>query len=248
MGMLGAIGSGLAEAGGAMANMGRDQFKAIVEGERQERLVELQSQIKLREDETTRGRNKADAADERGRVAGLLSEPVPVSQGDGMLAPATGDASELTATSRKPTNDEMVTRAVESGDLPTATAVEKLDNKDKDREIKTAIAMGKFENALKIAELKGEFGMMLGELKAASANGSGKATELMRNWEHLKGKGYKDSEIPGMLLSGKVGEYESVSTERQNDDGSKTTRTVKTKPGEKPADAPKKAIKFGELK
>lgn len=77
MGLLGAIGNGLAEAGGAVANIGLVQIKSAIEEERQSRLVELQSQTKLREDATTRERNQADAQTERDRIkseAGQIAE------------------------------------------------------------------------------------------------------------------------------------------------------------------------------
>ncbi len=60
MGILGAVGAGLAEAGGAAAQIGMAQVRSAIEEERSKRLAELQSQIRLQEDTTTRERNKAD--------------------------------------------------------------------------------------------------------------------------------------------------------------------------------------------
>lgn len=65
MGLLGAIGSGLAEAGGAGAKIGMEQIRAAIEADRDARLNEMRSNADLQ----TRARNKADAAEERGRVA-----------------------------------------------------------------------------------------------------------------------------------------------------------------------------------
>lgn len=68
MGLMGAVGAGLAEAGGAAAQIGFAQVRSAIEEDRAARLAELQSQIKMRDDQTVRGRNVADAATERGRV------------------------------------------------------------------------------------------------------------------------------------------------------------------------------------
>lgn len=65
MGLLGAVGAGLAEAGGAAAKIGMEQIRAAIEADRDARLNEMRSNADL----TTRARNKADAAEERGRVA-----------------------------------------------------------------------------------------------------------------------------------------------------------------------------------
>ena len=228
MGML--LGA-LAGAAKAVERTTEYALRSMMDEEKSKRIAEASSALKSNEDLTTRARNKADAGEERGRIGGLLSKDVEVPQGDGMLAPATDSPAELTVTTRKPTNEEMVGRAVASGDIATATAVGKLDDKDKDREIKTAIAMGKFENALQIAQMKGDFGMMIGELKAAASGGSGKATEMMRNWEFLKKQGYTDEKAGEALLSGKVGEYTTTATEGFDTKGNKVTTTVKSKPG-----------------
>lgn len=111
------------------------------------------------------------------------------------------------------------------------TDLMKLDDADSKREMQVAIAQGKVESALQIAQMKGDFGMMLGELKAASAGGNEKATELMRNWKFLEGQGYDKSEIAQKLLEGKVGEYDTETTKRMNDDGSETTTTRKVRHG-----------------
>lgn len=236
----------LAGAAGAVEKTTEYALRSMMDTEKAQRIAEFASELDSNKDLTKRARDKAGAEEERARIGGLLSKEVEVTQGDGMLAPATDDPAERTVTTRKPTNEEMVGRAVASGDIATATAVGKLDDKDKDREIKTAIAMGKFENALQIAQLKGEFGMMIGELKAAAAGGSGKATEMMRNWEFLKKQGYTDEKAGEALLSGKVGEYTTTATEGFDAKGNKVTTTVKSKPGN---EAPKaqKTVKFGDL-
>lgn len=68
MGLMGAVGAGLSEAGGAAAQIGLEQVKSAIEEDRAARLAELQSQIKMRDEQTIRGRNVADAATERSRV------------------------------------------------------------------------------------------------------------------------------------------------------------------------------------
>jgi hypothetical protein len=243
---MGLLMGALAGAAGAVEKTTEYALRSMMDTEKAQRIAEFASELDSNKDLTKRARDKAGAEEERARIGGLLSKEVEVTQGDGMLAPATDDPAERTVTTRKPTNEEMVGRAVASGDIATATAVGKLDDKDKDREIKTAIAMGKFENALQIAQLKGEFGMMIGELKAAAAGGSGKATEMMRNWEFLKKQGYTDEKAGEALLSGKVGEYTTTATEGFDAKGNKVTTTVKSKPGN---EAPKaqKTVKFGDL-
>lgn len=64
MGLLGAVGAGLAEAGGAAAKIGMEQIRAAIEADRDARLNEMRSNADL----TTRARNKSDAAEERGRI------------------------------------------------------------------------------------------------------------------------------------------------------------------------------------
>lgn len=261
MGLLASIGDGLAEVGGTVAKMGLDQFRSAVEEERQARMAELQSRIKMRDDTIIRDRNKGDAAEERARVkteaqdiadkrGGLLSQSATDAysklaetdpEGAKLGLEAVESAKARGAYAQEPTTRDML---LAQGDIKSIAA---MDEKGAANEIKTQIAQGRFENALQIAQMKGDFGLMIGELKAASANGSGKATELMRNWEYLKSKGYTDERAGEALLGGKVGEYVTTQTEGMDSQGNKVVTTQKTKPGAKDS-APKKTVKFGDLK
>lgn len=257
MGLLASIGDGMAEVGGTVAKMGLEQFRSAVEEERQARMAELQSRIKMQDDTIIRDRNKADAEAERARVA-EFTKPA-VGQPNGLLSAGAGldDPNAVGADEnvgrdvqkreRAPTVAEASAAALKAGDIKSAAEIGKLDDKDAANAIKLQIAQGRFENAIQIAQIKGDFGMMIGELKAASANGSGKATELMRNWEYLKSKGYTDEKAGEALLGGKVGEYVTTQTESIDSQGNKVVTTQKTKPGAKDS-APKKTVKFGDLK
>lgn len=246
MGFLDAAGAGLNVAAEQSAKVGLDYFHSIIQKERDDRLNEMRNQFDL----TTRERNKDDSTEERKRVA-EFTKPTEINQGEGMLGPATGNTEELTKTTRPTTVAEASANAMAAGDVKTAGEIGKLDDKDAANAIKLQIAQGRFENALAIAQMKGDFGMMLGELKAEAANGNGKATELMRNWNFLtKDKGMTDTQAAEKLLTGKVGETETVSVESPPDDsGKKVTTTTKRKVnGQATTPAPAKApIKFGEL-
>ena len=250
MGLLGAIGNGLAEAGGAVANIGLVQIKSAIEEERQSRLVELQSQTKLREDATTRERNQEDAQTERDRVSGLLSEPVPVSQGDGMLAPATGDTSELNAASRKPTNDEMIDRAVAAGDLKTAADVGKLNDKDAANATRMKIAEMQQSAAFAKMDAQYQLGVLKLDSMLARAEASGKAPTQVQQIEYLIQNGMPRDKATDLVYhaDAKVGEYTTTQTESMDAQGNKVTTTKKVKPNSQETAAPKKVIKFGELK
>lgn len=130
MGLLGAIGSGLAEAGYAGAKIGMEQIRAAIEADRDARLNEM----KMAQDQVMRDRNRSDAATERGRVA-EFSKPI-VAQKDaatGLIAANAGlnDAETIGAdenvgvdvqkASRAPLPREMQQRANAAGDLVSAT-------------------------------------------------------------------------------------------------------------------------------
>lgn len=246
---MGLLMGALAGAGAAIERTTGDALRAMVEEEKAMRIAEYTGKLRSDEDLMKRGRDKADVGEERERVKGMLTEPVTVRQGDGMLAPSSGDLSELESTTREPTNSEMVGRALKAGDLKTAADVGKLDDKDAANAIKMQIAQGRFENAIQIAQMKGDFGMMIGELKAASKNGSEKATELMRNITALKGMGKSDKEAIDLLLGGKVGEYTTTATESVDTQGNEVVTTKKVKPGsEQPTAANSRASQFKVLR
>jgi len=242
---MGLLMGALAGAAGAVEDTTKYALRSMMDEEKANRIAEYSSRLKSNEDLTTRGRNKADAAEERGRVqteaqaaadkrGGLLSQSATdaynaLASTDPEGAQAGLDAvNQAKAEGRykqEPTTKDML---LAQGDIKTIAA---MDEKHFASEIRTAIANGRFENALQIAQIKGDFAMTLGELKAASKNGSEKATELMRNITALKGMGKSDKEAIDLLLGGKVGEYTTIHTESIDDKtGAKTTTTRKVKP------------------
>ncbi len=230
-------------------------LRSMMDEEKSKRIAEAASAIKSNEDLMTRARNKDDAAAERARVA-EFAKPV-TSQPNGLLSagaglddPASVGADEnvgrdVQKRARDVTIPEASAAAMKAGDIKSAGDIGKLDDKDAANAIKVQIAQGRFENAIQIAQMKGEFGMMIGELKASAKAGNEKATELMRNWEYLKTKGYTDEKAGEVLLSGKVGEYTTVKTEGFDAQGNKTETTRKVKPGNEKTT---KTVKFGDLK
>ena len=241
---MGLLMGAIAGAAGAVEDTTKYALRAMMDEEKAKRIAEYSSQLKSNEDLTTRARNKSDAAEERARVqteaqatadkrGGLLSQSATdaynaLASTDPEGAQAGLDAvNQAKAEGRykqEPTTKDML---LAQGDIKTIAA---MDEKTAANEIKTLIANGRYENALQIAQMKGDFAMALGELKAAAANGSGKATELMRNWGFLKEKGYTDEKAGEALLNGKVGEYVTEHTESYNTQGDKVTTTVKRKP------------------
>lgn len=83
MGIMGAIGAGIAEAGGAAAQIGLTQIKAAIEADRDARLSEMQMQ----RDEIVRARNKSDAAEERTRQD-TEAQAMADKRGGGLMASA----------------------------------------------------------------------------------------------------------------------------------------------------------------
>lgn len=247
---MGLLMGAIAGAAGAVEETTKYALRTMMDEEKAKRIAEYGSKLKSDEDLTTRARNKGDAADERARVqteaqgiadkrGGLLSQSATDAytklaetdpEGAKLGLEAVESAKAGGSYTQEPTTRDML---LAQGDIKSIAA---MDEKAAASEIRTQIAQGRFENALQIAQMKGDFAMMLGELKAAAANGSGKATELMRNWEYLKGKGKTDAEAGELLLSGKVGEYTTTATESFDSNGNKTVTTKKVKPGtEKPA-------------
>ncbi len=239
-------------------------LRSMMDEEKSKRIAEAASALKSSEDLTTRARNKDDATAERARVA-EFTKPV-TSQPNGLLSAGAGldDAAAVGADesvgrdvqqrARDVTIPEASAAAMKAGDLKSAAEIGKLDDKDAANAIKLQIAQGRFENAIQIAQMKGDFGMMIGELKASAKAGNEKATELMRNWEYLKTKGYTDEKAGQVLLSGKVGEYVTTQTEASvsadgKQDVQKIVTTKKAKVGsEQPAPANSRASQFKVLR
>jgi hypothetical protein len=252
---MGLLMGALAGAAGAVERTTEYALRSMMDEEKSKRIAEYSSRLKSDEDLTTRARNKDDATAERARVA-VFTKPV-TSQPNGLLSAGAGldDAAAVGADesvgrdvqqrARDVTIPEASAAAMKAGDIKSAAEIGKLDDKDAANAIKLQIAQGRFENAIQIAQMKGEFGMMIGELKASAKAGNEKATELMRNWEYLKTKGYTDEKAGEVLLSGKVGEYTTVKTS-VGDGENKTETTRKYKPGNEPKTT--KTVKFGDLK
>lgn len=261
MGIMDSVGYALGAAADVGAAGMMDQFKSQLEQERQTALMQVRQQMEAQSqrssvDLANEQRQKRSAEIEQG--AGLIAAkrietpPAVDAQAD-QAAMAYDDARQKGLISQEDANsgygaaakyrDENSTKgsavtaddrkesAIRQGYIePKDAAI--LGNKDADREIKAAIASGRFENALQIAQMKGEFGMALGELKAAAAGGSEKATEMMRNWNFLtKEKGFSDAEASKKLLEGKDTGFDTVTSEGYDEKGNKVTRTHKVAAG-----------------
>lgn len=256
---MGLLMGAIAGAAGAVEETTKYALRAMMDEEKAKRIAEYGSSLKSDEDLTTRARNKDDAATERTRVqteaqvmadkrGGLLSQSATDAynklaetdpEGARLGLEAVESAKAGGGYAQEPTTRDML---LAQGDIKSIAA---MDEKTAANEIKTQIAQGRFENAIQIAQMKGEFGMMIGELKASAKAGNEKATELMRNWEYLKTKGYTDEKAGEALLNGKVGEYTTVRTEAFDAQGNKTETTRKVKPGNEKTT---KTVKFGDLK
>lgn len=128
MGLMGAIGAGLAEAGGAAAQVGMTQIKAAIEADRDARL----SEIRMQEDVTKRERDKAGAAEERTRIAeyskpGLIQSSPEIAAGSGAndILPGADEnvGVDVQNRVRAPTAREAVQRATAAGDLQAMTTL-----------------------------------------------------------------------------------------------------------------------------
>lgn len=256
---MGLLMGALAGAAGAVERTTEYALRTMMDEEKARRIAEYSSRLKSDEDLMTRARNKADATEERARVAEFSKTAT--AQPNGLLSAGAGldDPSAMGADENvgrdvqkrviAPTIPEASAAALKAGDLKSAAEIGKLDDKDAANAIKIEIAKGKFENALQIAQMKGDFGMMIGELKASARAGNEKATELMRNWEYLRGKGYTDEKAGDVLLGGKVGEYTTTATESFDAQGHKVVTTKKVKPGsDQPAPASSRASQFKVLR
>lgn len=230
---MGLLTGAIAGAAGAVEETTKYALRAMMDEEKAKRIAEYSSKLKSDEDLTTRARNKGDAADERGRVAGLLTGPVPVSQGDGMLAPATGDEAELSKVSRKPTNDEMVGRAIEAGDLKTATEVGKLDDKEAANATRMKIAELQQSAAFAKMDAQYQLGVMKLDSMLAKAEASGKSPTQVQQIEYLIKNGMTREKATDLVYhsEAKVGEYVTTQTEGFDDKGNKVVTTKKVKPG-----------------
>lgn len=256
---MGLLMGALAGAAGAVERTTEYALRTMMDEEKSKRIAEYSSRLKSDEDLTTRARNKDDAAAERARVAEFTKPTTAqpnglLSAGAGLDDPAAVGADEnvgrdVQKRDRAPSVAEASAAALKAGDVKSAADIGKLDDKDAANAIKLQIAQGRFENAIQIAQMKGDFGMMIGELKASAKAGNEKATELMRNWEYLKTKGYTDEKAGEVLLSGKVGEYTTTATESFDANGNKVVTTKKVKPGsEQAAPASSRASQFKVLR
>lgn len=128
MGLMGSIGAGIAEAGGAGAQIGMTQIKAAIEADRDARL----SEIRMQEDATKRQRDVVAAGAERSRIAeyskpGLIQSNSATAEGSG-ATDVTPGADENVGVDvqnrvRAPTAREVVQRAAAAGDLPAVSTL-----------------------------------------------------------------------------------------------------------------------------
>jgi hypothetical protein len=142
---MGMLMGALAGAAKAVERTTEYALRSMMDEEKGKRIAEAASALKSNEDLTTRARNKADAGEERARVAGIINEPVKVNQGEGLLGPATDDPAELAQTTREPTARERQNRLLTAGDLPNAERM----GKDADRSEDNALNSRKLDEAAK---------------------------------------------------------------------------------------------------
>ncbi len=256
MGLLGAIGAGLAEVGGTAEKIGMEGIRAAIEADRDARLNDMRDQADLR----NRARNKADAEEERKRVAGLINKPVEVNQGDGMLGPATDDPAELAQTTREPTARERQSRLLEVGDLPNAERM----GKDADRSEDNALNAKKLDEAARRQDAwsANEAAKRENEAKRIEAMfariGGGKektpsrvaeATQIMEkiNEERVAAGKPKITFEDALQMHYKSADPAKETVTYMGNDPVPTERKV-TRPVGSKEDAPRRVVKFGELK
>ena len=168
---MGLLMGALAGAAGAVERTTEYALRTMMDEEKARRIAEYSSRLKSDEDLMTRARNKADAIEERARVAEFTKTAT--AQPNGLLSAGAGldDPSAMGADENvgrdvqkrviAPSIQEASAAALKAGDLKSAAEIGKLDDKDAANAIKIEIAKGKFENALQIAQMKGDFGMMI---------------------------------------------------------------------------------------
>lgn len=147
--------SGLAAVGGTAEKIGLDGVRSAIEEARAERLAEIASQIKMRDEDTLRTRNKDDADTDRARVA-EFSRPM-TNQPNGLISAGAGADSADNAgadenigafvqkTSRDSTQRERQNRASAAGDLVSAERF----GRDADRSEDNALNSKRLDEAAK---------------------------------------------------------------------------------------------------
>lgn len=217
-GFLNSLMQGIGAAGQAAQPYIANMQEAEIQKLRDERLAELAksgTDYKIQAEEAAVERDRA-------KVKGILG---------GASQSTNTQNGESFPVSIPATLEDKSDRLLAEGRIKEAGDVRKFDDKDRALEMRMLIEKGKMDTAIQVAQMKGDFGMMLGELRASSAAGNNKATELMRNWEYLsKEKKMSDAEISQKLLEGKIGEYTTVSTESM-EGRKKVTKTEKVRAG-----------------
>ena len=257
-----ALAGGVAAVGGTMEKIGLDGVRSAIEESRQARLLEMQHDMKLRDDETIRGRSKEDAETERGRVAEFMKPQV--SQPNGLIAAGAGanDADNAGADEsigrdvqnreRPATYQQGAQRAAMAGDLKSAGELEKLDNNDE--KIKTANVIAEMRQKYNTDRLTQQGQMALMKLAAAIAKGAhdGKLPADAQMIEYLVKEGVVKDRAAGAewVKQGKASDpsYITTETESLDDQGNKKKTTVKSKPGAAQPAQTRKVVKFGDLK
>lgn len=247
--------------GGTAEKIGLDGVRSAIEESRQARLLEMQHDMKLRDDEITRVRNKDDAETERGRVAEFMKPQV--SQPNGLIAAGAGanDADNAGADEsigrdvqnreRPATFKQGAEKAAVAGDLKSAGELEKMDNNDE--KIRTANVIAEMRQKYNTDRLtqQGQIAMMkLAEAIARGEHG-GKLPADAQMIEYLVREGVVKDKAAGAewVKQGKASDpsYVTTETESFDDQGNKKKTTVKSKPGAAQPAQTRKVIPFGSL-
>ena len=195
MGIMDALAGGLSEAAGGAAKIGFDMIQSQIDQDRAAALIQMQEESRGRSDTLTRSRNKADATEERARVA-EFSKPIE-SQPSGLMAQGAGanDADNAGADEnlgfdaqkreRPATFKESAGRAAVAGDLNSAKAFEGLDNADE--KIRAAQAMAEIRQRYNTDRLtqQGQMAMMKLAASIAKQGADGKLPSEAKMIEYL---------------------------------------------------------------
>lgn len=242
MGILNSFMQGIGAAGQAAQPYIANMQEAEIQKLRDERLAELAksgTDYKIQAEEAAAERSRKQIVADMepntpsaNRFSGILGERMAANLPSSDMQGAEENLGvDVQQRDRPASIADKAQRLLDKGRIKEAGDVSKMDDKDRALEMRMLIEKGKMDTAIQVAQMKGDFGMMLGELRASSAAGNNKATELMRNWEYLsKEKKMSDAEISQKLLEGKIGEYTTVSTESM-EGGKKVTRTEKVRAG-----------------
>lgn len=260
MGIMDALAGGLSAAAGGAAKIGFDMIQSQIDQDRQAALMKMQEEGRLRTDATTRERNKADAAEERGRVA-EFSKPV-VSQPNGLMAQGAraNDANNQGADEnlgfdaqnreRPATYKQAAERAAIAGDLSSAKGFEGLDNNDeKIRAAQVVAEMRQRYNTDRLTQ-QGQMAMMKLAASVAKGHNDGKLPSEAQMIEYL----VREQIVPDKKAAAewvKQGKQSAQGyVEEEKDDQGQVMKTKTRTPTSGKAEPPpaRKVVKFGDLK